>query len=146
VLYESGRRSKILSTFCTNSSSLEEVSSNLGGCGRFLGSFLTKGTGEACCTRVMRVSGGGGGGGGGGGRMVPPSPLPSPSRSGGGVRCLPISSSISPEIPLLHLLVVFSRSLSLRLMVVVVRSRVSIDSLLFSQLFAPSSCCCLMAF
>jgi len=138
--------SKILSTFWTNSSSLEEVRSNLGGCGRFRGFFFTKGTGATCCAIVIRVSGGGGGGGGGGGAIVPPSPLPSPSRSGGGVRCLRISSSISAEIPPLHLLVVFSRSLSLRLLVVVVQSRVSIDSLLFSQLFDWSSCSCLMAF
>jgi len=97
-----------------NSSSLEEVPSNLGGCGRFRGSFLTKGTGAACCSRVMLVSGGGGGAGGGGGGIVPPNPLPSPSRSGGGVRFLRISPSISTEIPRLRLLVVFSRSLSLR--------------------------------
>jgi len=128
VLYESGMRTKILSTFWTYSTSLEEVPSNLGGCGRFRGSFVTKGTGAACCPRVMWVSGVGGGGGGGGGVMVPPSPLPSPSQSGGGVQCLRISSSMSAEIPLLRLLVVFSRSLSLRLMVVVVQSRVSIDS------------------
>jgi len=94
----------------------------------------------------MPVSGGGGGGGGGGGAMVRPNPLPSPSRSGGGVRCLLISSSISAKIPLLRLLVVFSRSLSFRLLVVVVRSRVSIDSLLFSQLLDRSSCACLIAF
>jgi len=78
--------------------------------------------------------------------MVPPNPLPSPSRSGGGVRCLRISSSISAEIPLLRLFMVFSRSLSLRLIVVVVRSRVSIDFLLFSQVLDRSSCSCLIAF
>jgi len=78
------------------------------------------------------VSGGGGGEGGGRGGIVPPNPLPSPRRSGGGVRCLRISSSISAENPLFHLLVVFSSPLSLHLIVVVVRSRVSIDSLLFS--------------
>jgi len=74
------------------------------------------------------------GGDGEGGGMVPPSPLPSPSRRSGGVRCVRIPSAISADIPLLDLLVVFSRSLSSPLMVVVVRSRVSINSLLFSQL------------
>ena len=129
-----------------NSSNLEEVPLNFGGCGRFRGSFLTKGTRAACCPRVMRVSGGRGGGGGEGGGMVPPNPLPSPSRSGGVIWCLRISSPISAEIPLLHLLVVFSRSLNLPLMVVVVRSRVSIDSLLFSHLLDRLSCSCLIAF
>jgi len=89
---------------------------------------LTKGTGATCCPRVMRVSGVGGGGGGGGGGIVPPSPLPSPSRSRGGVLCLRISSSIWAKIPRLCLLVVFSRSLNLHLIVVVVLSRVLIDS------------------
>jgi len=92
------------------------------------------------------MSSGGSGGSGGGGRIVPPSRLPSQSRSGGGVLCLRISSAISVEIPLLRLLVVFTRSFSLRLMVVVVRSRVSIDCLLFSHLLDRSSCSCLMAF
>jgi len=62
-----------------NSYSLEEVPSNLGGYGRFRGSFLTKGTGATCCPKVMRVSSGGGAEGGGGGGIVPPNPLPSPS-------------------------------------------------------------------
>ena len=76
----------------------------------------------------------------------PPSPLSSPFQSGGGVQCLQMSSSISAEIPLLPLLVVFSRSLSLDLMVVVVRSRVWIDYLLFSQVFDRSSYSYLIAF
>jgi len=62
-----------------NSSRLEEVLSNFGGCGRFRGCFLTNGTVVTYCPKVMRVSGGGGGGGGRGGGMVPSSPLPSPS-------------------------------------------------------------------
>jgi len=98
--------------------------------------------GEACCLRVMWGSAGRGGGGG----IVPPTSLPPPSRSGGGVRCLRISFLILAEIPLLRLLVVISMSLSLRLMVVVVQSRVLIDFLLFSQLFDRSSCSCLIAF
>ena len=136
----------MLSTCGTNSSNLEEVPSNLAGCRRFWGSFLTKGTGAACYAKVIQVSGGWGSGGGGGGGIVPPSPLPSPSWSGGGNLCLRISCSISAEISRLRLLVVFLRSLSLRLMVVVVRSRISSDSLLFSQLFDRSSCSCLIAF
>jgi len=124
-----------------NSCSSEEVPSNLGRCGRFRSSFLTKGTGGTCCPRVMRASGGGEGGG-----IVPPSPLPSPSRSGGGVLFLGISSSISGEIPCLRLLVVCTRSLSLHLIVVVVQSEVSIDSLLLSQLFDRSFCSCLIVF
>jgi len=92
------------------------------------------------------MCGGGGAGGGGSGGMVPPSPLPSPSRSGGEVLCLRITASISAEIPSLRLLVVFSRSLSLRLMVEVVRSRVLMDSFLFSQLFDRSSSSYLIAF
>jgi len=110
----------------------------------FQGSCLIKRTGGSCCSRVMGVSSGGGGGGGGGGGIVPPSPPPRPSRSVAGVLFLRISSSISGEISRLHLLVVFSRSLSLRLMVVVVQSRFSIDSLLFSQLFNHSSYSCLI--
>jgi len=109
-------------------------------------SFLTKETGGTCCPKVLRVSSGGGGGGEGGGGIVPPSPLPSPTRSGEGVRCLRISSSISAKIPLLRFLMVFSWSLSLHLMVVVVRSRVSIDFLLFSQILDWLSCACLIVF
>ena len=71
-----------------NSSILEELPSNLGGCGRFRGSFLTKGTGATCCPKVMWVSGGRGGDSGGGGRIVPPSAVPSLSGSGRGVLCL----------------------------------------------------------
>ena len=55
----------------------------------------------ACCPKVIRVSSGGGGAGGGGGGIVPLTPLPSPSQSGGGVLCLRISSSILAEIPCL---------------------------------------------
>ena len=100
----------------------------MGGCGKFRGFLLTKGKGATCCPKVNWVSGGGGGGGGGGGDggggrggdMVPASPLPSRSRSGGGVMSFGISSSISAEILSLHLLVVFSRSFSLHLIVVVI--------------------------
>jgi len=128
-----------------NSSSLGEVPSNYWCCGRFRSFFLTKETGAPCCPGVLRVSAGGGEGGCGGGGLVSPSPLPSPSRSGGGLLCIQISNSISAEIPLLHLLVVFSRSFSLRLIVVVLRSKVLIDFLLFTKLFDRSSCSCLIA-
>ena len=192
VLYESGICSKMLSTFWTKSYSLEEVLSNLGGCGRFRGSFLTSRAGVTCMTWVTGQSCGGGGGGGGGSAIfwtkshsleeVPSNlggcgrfrdsfwnsragvtcmtwvtgqscgggggggggGLPLPWRSGGGVRSLWISSSISAEIPRFRL-VELSRSLIFRRRVAKVRSRPSIDYLLFSQLLERSSCFCFTA-
>jgi len=132
----------MLSTFYTNSSNFEEVPSNLGGCGRFRGSFLTGGAGVTCVTWVTGPSYGGGGCGGGSGRIIPPVPLP--GRSGGGVRCLCISSSISADIPHFRL-VGLSRFLIFCDGLPVVWSRASIDSLLFSQLLKRSSGSCFTA-